>query len=210
MYGRRALLQNFWLDIYRGRVLAYLSLERNRSLDHRYQEDEETSESLEQLQFDFRNFYAVNTRFVLAHQQQSESRYSSEIDLLKASVLMEKILNPQNTIQVEGGFETERGKQQQQTESYDLKHTYLSGSLRSVFMQKYRITFSASLGYNKREGDSFLLFLPQKREGLLADANLSAIYRINDFSSFSLEYRFGKYPEDDARHNLKLEFKAEL
>ncbi len=210
MYGRRALLQNFWLDIYRGRVLAYLSLERNRSLDHRYQEDEKTSESLEQLQFDFRNFYAVNTRFVLAHQQQSESRYSSEIDLLKASVLMEKILNPQNTIQVEGGFETERGKQQQQTESYDLKHTYLSGSLRSVFMQKYRITFSASLGYNKREGDSFLLFLPQKREGLLADANLSAIYRINDFSSFSLEYRFGKYPEDDARHNLKLEFKAEL
>ncbi|MCK9557852.1 MAG: hypothetical protein PHO85_03445 [Candidatus Cloacimonetes bacterium] len=210
IYGRRALIQNLWLDLYRGRILTNLSLERNRSMDQRYQDNERMSDNKEQLQFDFRDFYDVNTRIALAHEQQNESRYQSETNLWKTSVLTEKILNPQSTIQVESGYQNEEGKQQQQIDTYSLKHIYLSSSLRSVFMQKYRITMSFSLGYNHREGNAFLLFLPQKREGWLADANLSIIYRINDFSSFSLEYRMGKYPDDDAKHNLKLEFKAEL
>jgi len=36
------------------------------------------------------------------------------------------------------------------------------------------------------------------------------MYRINSFSSLSLEYRFADYPKEKSRHELKLEFKAEL
>jgi hypothetical protein len=77
-------------------------------------------------------------------------------------------------------------------------------------MQKYRINIRGSLAFNSRNGSDYLLFLPQKRAGVLGDLSLSGIYRINNFSSISAEYRFAFYPQEKSRHNLKLEFKAEL
>jgi hypothetical protein len=210
IYARRSWLQNFWLDIYKSRIIGNLSLEHNRNLDQRYQIQERGKDSRQNLQVDFRNFYGLNTRFSLGQENQQESRYSSEISIVRGSVLVEKVLNPQSTLQIESGASSEDGKQQGADSSYQIRNIYLSPSLRSVFMQKYRISARANLGYNFRAGDDYLLFLPQKREGMLGDATLSAIYRINDFSSVSMEYRFGKYPQDNGTHNLKLEFKAEL
>jgi hypothetical protein len=77
-------------------------------------------------------------------------------------------------------------------------------------MQKYRVSSTVSLGYNSRKGSSYLGFLPQKRQGFLADVMLNGIYRLNSFSTITMEYKASKYPEQNTIHNLKLEFKAEL
>jgi hypothetical protein len=77
-------------------------------------------------------------------------------------------------------------------------------------MQKYRVTASLGMGYNDRKGSDYLSFLPEKRQGFFVDGNISTNYRINDFSSLSLEYKANKYPKNKASHNLKLEFRAEL
>ena len=210
IYGRRSFFQNLWLNLYEGKILSNISLEHSRSKDQRYQITEQSWDNKQQLQLDFRNFWNLNTRFGLNHENSKESRYSSDIDLWRGSVLAEKIINTQSTLQIDSGYISEKGKQQGAENSYHLQNIYLSPSLRSIFLQKYRISAKVNIAYNFREGSAYLLFLPQKREGFLTDANISIRYRINDFSSFSLDYRFGKYPQNKSTHNLKLEFKAEL
>lgn len=210
IFARRTYLQNIWLDLYKSRILSNLVLEFNRSLDQRYQSSDRISDAKQSLSLDFRNFYELNTRISIAHETQKESRYNSDLEIWRGTVLNEKVMNPQSTLQMETGLSSETGKQQGADNSYQLRSISLAPSIRSVFMQKYRVSFRTSLGYNFRAGDTYLLFLPQKREGFLADANVSAIYRINDFSTVSLEYRLSKYPDDKSAHNLKMEFKAEL
>ncbi|HRX76820.1 MAG TPA: hypothetical protein P5342_05120, partial [Candidatus Cloacimonadota bacterium] len=115
------------------------------------------------------------------------------------------------TAQIELSISQEKGKKQNAgDQNYRLQSVSISPSLRSVLLQKYRVSGSISLGYNDRKGTDFLSFLPQKREGVVSDGQLSMIYRVNSISTFSLEYRFTKYPHTKDTHNLKLEFKAEL
>ena len=210
IFARRNLLNNIWLDIYKDRIICNLSFEHMRSLDQRYQVQEKSSESIQRFFTDFKGFASLNTRIGLSRESQSESRYFSSTELWKASVFSEKILNAQSTLQAEMGFSSEAGKQQQGDNDYRLQSVYFSPALRSVLMQKYRINIRGSLAFNSRNGSDYLLFLPQKRAGVLGDLSLSGIYRINNFSSISAEYRFAFYPQEKSRHNLKLEFKAEL
>jgi len=210
IYGRQSYLQNLWMDLYKGRIIGNFSMDFLRSLDNRYQSSERLYESRQHMQIDFRGFAGLNTRLRLQNEYSRESRYASEITNRGLSSSFEKVLSPQNAIQVELSGSIEEGKQQAGDESYRIQSITASPQIRSVLMQKYRISARLGLGYNHRQGSGYLLFLPQKRQGFNADGNLSAIYRMNSFSSFSVEYRFSKYPDDKAKHNLKIEFMAEL
>ncbi|MCB5262876.1 MAG: hypothetical protein LHW64_10130 [Candidatus Cloacimonetes bacterium] len=210
IYSRQGYLQNVWLNLYKSRIISSFSLDLNRSLDNRYQSAERTFENRQTAQIDLRNYLNMNTRISLENSLSRESRYSSEITLQRIASNFEKLISPQSTALVELSLSQEEGNLQGGEDKYSLKSLRCAPQLRSVFMQKYRISARMSLGYNFREGSSYLLFLPQKRAGFVSDATLSTIYRLNAFSSFSLEYRMSKYPEAKSTHNLKLEFKAEL
>jgi len=210
IYGRQSYLQNFWFDLYKSRIISNLSLDLNRSIDNRYQIAERSFENKQSAQIDFRDYMSLNTRLSFENSVIRESRYGSEIYAQSLSSSFEKLLSPQNTILLELRSAREEGKSQTAGDEYKLQSLAISPQVRSVLMQKYRISARISLGYNFREGSSYLLFLPQKRAGLVSDGTLSAIYRMNAFSTFSLEYRFSKYPQAKSSHNLKLEFKAEL
>lgn len=210
IFSRQGYLQNVWLDLYKSRIISSFSLDLSRSLDNRYQTSERNFENRQAVQIDFRDYLSMNTRITLENSLSRESRYASEISEQRIASNFEKLLSPQSTALLELSFSQEEGKMQGAEDKYSLKSLRLAPQLRSVFMQKYRVSARLSLGYNFREGSSYLLFLPQKRAGFVSDATLSTIYRLNAFSSFSLEYRFNKYPEAKSSHNLKLEFKAEL
>ena len=210
IFSRQGYLQNVWLDLYKSRIISSFSLDLSRSLDNRYQTSERNFENRQSAQIDFRDYLSMNTRITLENSLSRESRYASEILEQRIASNFEKLLSPQSTALLELSFSQEEGNMQGAEDKYSLKSLRLAPQLRSVFMQKYRVSARLSLGYNFREGSSYLLFLPQKRAGFVSDATLSTIYRLNAFSSFSLEYRFNKYPEAKSSHNLKLEFKAEL
>ncbi|MDD3104309.1 MAG: hypothetical protein PHY24_08875, partial [Candidatus Cloacimonetes bacterium] len=210
IYARQSYLQNVWLDLYKSRIISSFSLELNRSLDNRYQNSERSYENRQTAQIDFRDYLSMNTRISLENSLSRESRYSSEISQQGIGSNFEKLISPQSTALLELGYSQEEGSMQGGDDRYSLKSLRLAPQMRSVFMQKYRVSARFSLGYNFREGSSYLLFLPQKRQGFVSDGTLSTIYRLNAFSSFSLEYRYSKYPKAKTTHNLKLEFKAEL
>lgn len=210
IYGRQAYLQNFWLDLYQSRIISNVSVDISRSIDNRYQAQTRSFDNKQAAQIDFRDFFSLNTRLSFENSFSRESRYASEIYGQSLSSNFEKIISPQHTVLLELKAFREEGKSQIAEESYSLQGLALSPQVRSVLMQKYRVSARFNLGYNFREGSSYLLFLPQKREGFVSDGTLSAIYRMNSFSTFSLEYRYSKFPEAKSTHNLKLEFKAEL
>lgn len=210
IFSRQSYLQNVWLDLYRSRIISSFSLDISRSLDNRYQTEERSFENRQSAQIDFRDYLKMNTRFTLQNSLSRESRYASEITEQRIASNFEKLISPQSTALLELSFSQEEGSMQGAEDRYSLKSLRFAPQLRSVFMQKYRVSARLGLGYNFREGSSYLLFLPQKRAGFVSDLALSTIYRLNAFSSFTLEYRMSKYPEAKSTHNLKLEFKAEL
>lgn len=211
IYARQSLMQHLWLDIYQSRILSNMGFEYSRDLDRRYQTPERSEERLASLKLDFRGYYGINEGIELSNEWRKESRYDSLVRYLALKSISEKHFSPTHSAQVAISAARERGnKQNDSDERYELLYLGIAPAFKSVLMQKYRITASGSLGYNLRSGTDFLNFLPQKRAGWQSEAQLLTIYRLNSFSSFSLEYRFNKYPKDKAKHNLKLEFKAEL
>ncbi|KAF5043669.1 hypothetical protein DSECCO2_499900 [anaerobic digester metagenome] len=211
IYGRQSYLQNLWLDIYQGRIIANLSTEQGRDLDRRYQSAERSYNGIYALKLDLKGYWGLNNRFEIINEKLKESRYDSLTRLWHVKSSTEKNFSAANTATLELAYIADTGeKQTDAAQNYRLHSLSLAPAWRSIFKQKYRVSGRFSLGYNFREGSSFLAFLPQKREGFVSDAQLLGIYRINSYRSFSLEYRFSKYPADKGNHNLKLEFKAEL
>lgn len=210
IYGRQSLMQNLYFDILEGRIISSISLENSRDIDQRYQSPEKRKDAIARLQLDLRGYLGLNTRLSLENSDTHESRYNSHSNSKIASANMEKILGTRSTASLDVSASTEEGKDQNSADSYRMSSIALSPSLRSVLMQKYRISARFGMGYNDRKGSDYLNFLPAKREGFFSDAALSATYRINDYSSMSFEYRGSKFPQDKISHNLKFEFRAEL
>lgn len=210
IYGKQVLQQNLWLDIIRNRITGNLQLNVDRSLDKRYQSLDRSYSLSRAVQLDIKGYNPYNTRLQYNHERTSDSRYLSEVSVQNISAVIQRSLATQSSIQTEFAYSSESGAKQDGSENYTLSSYMLSPTLRSVWMQKYRISASFSIMRNFLTGSSYFSFLPQKREGWIATFNSNGIYRINSFSSVSMEYRFSDYPDEKSKHELKLEFKAEL
>lgn len=210
IYGRQNLMQTLWLELIRNRLNANLQLEVDRTLDKRYQTVERTFDLNRVLQLDFTGLSAFKTRLQYSNSSSEDSRYLSQTGLQSLSAVLQKNLSPQSNLQAELSYSLESGKKQDGSEAYSLKSLSVSPTLRSVWMQKYRLSGSFSLTRNILEGSSYFSFLPAKRNGWIPALSLNGMYRLNSFSSITLDYRFSDYPSQKSNHELKLEFKAEL
>lgn len=210
IYGKQSLQHNLWIDLMHNHLNANLQFGIDRSLDQRYQNAEKSFSFARALQLDIKGFNAYNTRLTGQWDLDKDSRYNNEINLYSVIANIQRNFTPQSNLQVELKSGLEKGGKQDGTEPYKLSSVSFIPSYRSVWMQKYRVTASLGFTYNWLSGSSYFSFLPQKRAGLVPNANLSAVYRLNSYSSLTLDYRFWDYPKDDSRHELKFEFKAEL
>ncbi|PKN74116.1 MAG: hypothetical protein CVU50_00655 [Candidatus Cloacimonetes bacterium HGW-Cloacimonetes-3] len=210
IYGKQTFQQTLWLNVISNRITGNLQLNVDRSLDKRYQSLERSYSLSRGAQMDIKGYNPYNTRLQYNHESTSDSRYLSKVSVQNMSASIQRNLATQSSIQTEFAYSSENGAKQNGSEDYTLSSYMLSPTLRSVWMQKYRISASFSLRRNFLSGSSYFGFLPQKREGWITGFNTSGIYRINSFSSVSMEYRFNDYPDEKSKHELKLEFKAEL
>jgi hypothetical protein len=210
IYGKQTLQQNLWIDLIRNRIIGNLQLNLDRSLDKRYQTTDRSYSLSRSAQLDIKGYNPYNTRLQYSQENNSDSRYLSEVSVRNISAVIQRNFAVLSSVQAEFAYSSEAGNKQDGSESYALSSYMLSPTLRSVWMQKYRVSASLSIMRNILSGSSYFGFLPQKREGWIAGISTSGIYRINSFSSVSMEYRFSDYPNEKSKHELKLEFKAEL
>lgn len=210
IYGKQSYNQDLWLDIAKGKVVAELSLELDRSLDNRYQEQNRTYGVIKAAQLDIKQSGPNNYNLGCEHRLETDSRYRSEIVSQSLKALWQRNLSPYSILTMEALAASEKGESQNGSDDYTLSSLGLSTGFRGTWSKLGRASGSFGVKYNDREGTDFLAFLPEKRAGWLFNWTLSAIYRLNSFSSASLEYNGNSYPEQDMKHQLKLEFKAEL
>ena len=210
IFSNQRLSQTLWLDLVPNRVIGSLGAQFNRSLDNRYQSQSRASEALYSAEFDLKNLAGNNYNIRYHHSNETDSRYLSDITQNELRMLVQRNFTSNNigTLNLSGRLED--GIQQQSGEGYRLRGLSLEPGYRGVWGKKARVNGSFGLRYNFREGSEFLAFLPEKRGGLLLNWSASAVYRLNSFSSATLEYSGTAYPEQDVKHSLKLEFKAEL
>lgn len=210
IYGRQSLQNNLWIDLIRNKITGNLQLNMDRSLDKRYQSSDRSANNMQALQLDIKSFNSYNTRLQISHDTGRDSRYQSQTETQAYIAIVQRNFVPANNIQTELSYKQESGGKQDGSENYRLHSYYLSPTFRSIFMQKYRINTGLSVQHNKLDGSNYFSFLPQKRDGWIFGANVNGVYRMNSFSSITLEYRYTDYPKEKNRHELKLEFKAEL
>lgn len=210
IYGKQSLNQSFWLEILANRILGNSWLQIDRSLDNRYQEQSRASSTLAGAELDLKQYLGGNHNIKYEWDREEDSRYSSEITIQTLGLLTQRTLFANQILSVTLSGSKERGSSQNSAQSYSLSGLSLEPGYRATWGKKGRVSGNLGLRYNWRTGTDFLTFLPEKRGGLLLNWNLSAIYKINSFSSVSFDYSGTSYPDEKLRHNLKLEFKAEL
>lgn len=210
IYGKQNLQQNIWFDIVQNHITGNLQVSIDRSLDKRYQTTERSYSLGRAAQIDIKDYNAYKTRLQYNQEYSDDSRYQSRTESKSFSALVQRNLATLTNIQTEFVYSSENGSKQDGGEAYRLTSYKLSPSVKSAWMQKYRLSATVSVANNVLSGSNYFSFLPQKRAGWLTALTTSAIYRLNSFSSFSLDYRLTDYPQEKTRHELKLEFKAEL
>lgn len=210
IYGKQNLQQTMWLELMRNYINANFQFEVERSLDKRYQTAERSYDLNRVAQLDLIGWKPFKTRLQASKNSSEDSRYQAQTELTSLSALLQRDLNRQNNLQMELIYSEESGSKQDGSENYSLSSFSFSPSLRSAWMQKYRLSGSFSITRNLLSGSSYFSFLPDKRKGWVTAFTLSGMARLNNFSSLTLDYRFRDYPAQKSNHELKLEFKAEL
>lgn len=210
IYGKQSLVNNIWLDLWQNRLLLNLTLDLDRSLDQRYQELSRSYNRIMAGELSIRQLRSGNYKLSYRNEYEDDSRYQSLISINSLDLLWQRVLTPQSSIETSISYSLEDGKNAQTNESYMVNTYSLRPSIRTILNRQYRISGQIGLQYNDRSGSDYLSFLPEKRDGFSLTWTLSAIYRLNSFSSFTLQYSGNQYPLQDSKHQLSLEFKAEL
>jgi hypothetical protein len=210
IYGKQSYSQDLWLDLKAGRILGKLSLEAERSLDNRYQAQTRTYGLLRAAELEFKQYGPNNYSIGYEHRTETDSRYLSDIVTQNLKALWQRNLSPHSIFTLDLIGSSETGASQASGDGYTLRGTGATLGYRGSWSRKGRASGNFGSRYNQRRGTDFMSFLPEKREGWLFNWALSATYRLNGFSSASLEYSGNAYPGQDMKHLLKVEFKAEL
>lgn len=210
IYSRQNYLQNVWLDLITNKATARIQFEIDRSLDNRYQDSGRAYKSMQMGELQLQQIKGNTITLNWENRHETESRYHSDVQNTSLNLTVQRPVGSTGTIRVDIGSANEDGNSQTSDQKYHLASYYLKPLWRSTWSRKGRLTAGLTLQYNDREGDDLLSFLPEKREGVIAGLSISLIYRLNNFSSVSLDYSGNSYPEESAKHQLKLEFKAEL
>ncbi|MDP2172367.1 MAG: hypothetical protein Q8J62_01195 [Candidatus Cloacimonadaceae bacterium] len=210
IYGKQNYNQNLWLDLIRNRLLGVINLEIDRSLDNRYQSQSRTFRLNRGGRLELKQFYANNLSLEFQDRRETDTRYLSEITKQSLELTVLRNLSVHSQVQAVLTTAIEQGRQQNESEGYELISYGIRPSWRSTWNRRGRLAAQLNLQYNDRGGSEFLSFLPEKRAGLQSSWSFSAIYRLNNFSSFTLEYTGNIYPEERIKNQLKLEFRAEL
>lgn len=210
IYGRQSFIQNLWVDLWSSRINLNLAWDIDRSLDRRYQDMYRSFMQNQSLALELKSFFASNFNLKYINNSEEDSRYQSSIQRDSFSLIWQKNYNAQTALDLNLDYSLELGKNETGDSNYEMNSLSLTGNLRTLYQQKYRFSSRLGFRYNDRSGSDYLNFLPEKRDGFSSTWNLKAIYRVNSFSSVSLDYTGNLYPEQNARHTMKLEFKAEL
>jgi len=139
-----------------------------------------------------------------------DTRYNTAINNDIVTAVIFRNFSPVLNTQFSLSYSQEKGNSSNSLNEYRISYLTFNPSLTWFFKNKYRISSIFLAQFNNRKGSSAISYLPEKRNGSVYTWSLQSQYRLNSFTSGSLEYSAKSYPNETILHELKMEFRAEL
>ncbi len=210
IYGRNMFRQTTWFDIIHGKILSKFAYQRDRMLDNRYQDSQQTDITSREVMLRFSRILASDFELTYENRSERESRYDSLIESDVYSLDIRNRVGRNLQIGSRLKYTEESGDRTVGGVSYTLRSYGITETLSYFFQRRYRLFGRLEYRRNERKGSGFLAFLPDKREGNVFRWNMRLNYQLNPFTSAGLEYSGNKYPLQDTVHQMKLEIRAEF
>ncbi len=186
------------------------SLEWDKVLDNRYQDVNKTKIRVIDNELMLRRLRYGNVGAQFTFREETDTRYDSQINDYTTTLKYQNNFLQNYIYNANLKLNLEEGKSSSDSDDYNLTVTSWNNILTASFANKYLIQFNNDLIYTMRDGSTYLVFLPEKREGFSTKWNISAKYSYNQFITINLSYFGNKYPDDNIENNLNIEIKAEF
>lgn len=202
--------QNIWIELLPGKINSLLSWETMHNTDNRYQDKSYNTKETKGLKIDVNRVGDYSLSLLLQQKKEEDKRYGSKLKNNNLNGFIMRNYGKHSTIRLDAFAFDEDAKSTINTDAFRLWGIGLQPGYRGVWAMKGRFSSELRMQYNFRSEEGFLSFLPEKRGGFILGFKLNMNYRINDFSTANLDYSLDSYPKDGIKHQLKLEFRAEL
>lgn len=210
IYGRQSMQHSIWVDIRRNVLTGNIRYDLSKTLDNRYQTLSNVFSDNKEFELNWKNVYGNQIRNVYKNSLERDSRYQSEIYKNEFSSILYRNISASVNSQLTLEYSLEKGNSDSQNTEYTISSIKVLPSLSWFYKNKYRLTSNFLAQFNKRSGSDLFTFLSDKRAGSIYTWSLQAQYKINSFTSGSIQYSGNSYPKEDTLHEFKMEFRAEL
>ncbi len=210
LYGRNNTQTNLTYNSDNRKFNYKFSLEWDNVLDNRYQDENKTKIRIIDNEVMLRKLKFGNLGAQFTYREEEDTRYNSQINDYSTGLKYQNSFLQSYIYNGNMEFKLENGKSNDNDDDYNLKVYSLNNVITANFTNKYLIQFNSDLIYTLRDGSSYLVFIPEKREGFGTKWNISAKYSYNQYITFNLSYFGNKYPEEKIENNLNIEIKAEF
>lgn len=202
--------QNIWIELLPGKMSSQLTWETMQNTDNRYQEKAYSSRDTKGMKIDLKRVGNYSFSLQLQHKNEEDNRYGSKLKNNNINGFVMRNFGKHSILRLDAFAFDENGSSTTNTDEFRLWGLGLQPGYRGGWAMKGRFSSELKLQYNFRDQEGFLSFLPEKRGGFILGFKLNMNYRINEFSIVSLDYSLDDYPKEKLKHQLKLEFRAEL
>jgi len=214
-YGYQRYKEQLWYNIVKNKIVMRLLYEKVKKIDNQYENEfDELDQDTYTAALNFYNVKQWNFENDVSHTDiisnyQTEDFLHSEVWGISTDIAYKfshnMIASSLLSIDIENGAKVD-GTDDYKITSYTIgpEFVYNAGS-------KYHLSAKLHLQQNEREGsDYFANILYSKRAGLNTRVTLQFDYKFSKYVTGFMKYYLEKYPQSDARYQLKMEVRADF
>ena len=214
-YGYQRYKEQLWYNIVKNKIVMRLLYEKVKKIDNQYENEfDELDQDTYTAALNFYNVKQWNFENEVSHTDiisnyQTEDFLHSEVWGISTDIAYKfshnMIASSLLSIDIENGAKVD-GTDDYKITSYTIgpEFVYNAGS-------KYHLSAKLHLQQNEREGsDYFANILYSKRAGLNTRVTLQFDYKFSKYVTGFMKYYLEKYPQSDARYQLKMEVRADF
>ncbi len=210
LYGRNNLYTSYAYTSDTKKFNYRLSLEWDKTLDNRYQNESKTRIRIIDNEIMLRRLNIGNLGNQITYREEDDTRYKQEIKEYSST------LKYQNTIwsnylyngNLKGKLE--KGQSRDENNDYEIMVLSMNNIITANLAKKYLLQINTDIIYTWDQSENSFIYLAEKRPGYSMKWNISAKYNYNQYITLNLSYFGNKYPKNKMENNLNIEIKAEF
>ncbi len=205
--SKKIFRQTVWTDFKKFRYRFDFKI--NNTLDQRFQKSAENTTKTYSNELNYRYSPPISFKILFDKEKKTESIYQSLFDSKKYEFGFFYRPNSSMLINSTLGFQNEYAKSILSNDDYEIANYYTEENVTLFLKRRYRMFFKVKLGNRKKNSD-YLNNLNDKKAGFYLKGNMNFNYKLNKFTSATVNYDTNLYENARSEHKLSIEVKAEF